>query len=117
MNVATVGRELSAQKNSEATLHRLNDGLERRLEERTLELAEANKRLVAEKLERAKIDLRFQELQKDFFLADRLAPDIADATRRIATLSPREREVLDGLLAGRPNKLIAYDLGISVRTV
>ena len=43
--------------------------------------------------------------------------DIADAILRIATLSPREREVLDGLLAGRPNKLIAYDLGISVRTV
>jgi two-component system, LuxR family, response regulator FixJ len=43
--------------------------------------------------------------------------DIADAIRRLATLSPREREVLDGLLAGRPNKLIAYDLGISVRTV
>jgi two-component system, LuxR family, response regulator FixJ len=43
--------------------------------------------------------------------------DIADAVRRIATLSTREREVLDGLLAGRPNKLIAYDLGISVRTV
>jgi two-component system response regulator FixJ len=43
--------------------------------------------------------------------------DIADAVRRVATLSPRERDVLDGLLAGRPNKLIAYDLGISVRTV
>jgi two-component system response regulator FixJ len=42
---------------------------------------------------------------------------IADAIQRIATLSPREREVLDELLAGRPNKLIAYDLGISVRTV
>jgi two-component system, LuxR family, response regulator FixJ len=43
--------------------------------------------------------------------------DMADAARRVATLSTREREVLDGLLAGRPNKLIAYDLGISVRTV
>jgi two-component system response regulator FixJ len=43
--------------------------------------------------------------------------DIAEAARRVASLSPREREVLDGLLAGRPNKLIAYDLGISVRTV
>jgi two-component system, LuxR family, response regulator FixJ len=43
--------------------------------------------------------------------------DIAEAVRRVATLSPREREVLDGLLAGRPNKLIAFDLGISVRTV
>jgi DNA-binding CsgD family transcriptional regulator len=117
MNVATVSRELSAQKNSEATLHHLNEGLERRVEEQTFELAEANKRLVAGKLERAKIDLRFQELQNHLFLADRLAVDIADAIRRIATLSPREREVLDGLLAGRPNKLIAYDLGISVRTV
>jgi two-component system response regulator FixJ len=43
--------------------------------------------------------------------------DIADAARRVGTLSPREREVLDGLLTGQPNKLIAYHLGISVRTV
>ena len=43
--------------------------------------------------------------------------DIADAVRRIATLSPRERDVLDQLVSGRPNKLIAYHLGISVRTV
>jgi two-component system, LuxR family, response regulator FixJ len=43
--------------------------------------------------------------------------DTADAVRRVATLSARERDVLDGLLAGRSNKVIAYDLGISVRTV
>jgi two-component system response regulator FixJ len=39
------------------------------------------------------------------------------AAHRIATLSPRERQVLNGLLAGRPNKVIAFNLGISVRTV
>jgi two-component system response regulator FixJ len=43
--------------------------------------------------------------------------DIAEAVRRISTLSPREREVLEALMAGRPNKTIARDLGISVRTV
>ena len=41
----------------------------------------------------------------------------AEAAERIATLSPRERQVLDALVAGRPSKVIAHDLGISVRTV
>jgi two-component system response regulator FixJ len=36
---------------------------------------------------------------------------------RIASLSARERQVLEGLVAGLPNKTIAYDLGISPRTV
>jgi two-component system response regulator FixJ len=36
---------------------------------------------------------------------------------RLASLSHREREVLSGLVAGKPNKTIAYDLGISPRTV
>jgi two-component system response regulator FixJ len=36
---------------------------------------------------------------------------------RLNSLSGREREVLTGLVAGQANKLIAYDLGISPRTV
>src|SRR5262245_41600745 len=36
---------------------------------------------------------------------------------RLARLSTRERQVLDGLVAGHPNKTIAYDLGISPRTI
>jgi two-component system, LuxR family, response regulator FixJ len=43
--------------------------------------------------------------------------EAAEAAQRVAALSPRERQVLDALVAGRPNKVIAYDLSISVRTV
>jgi two-component system response regulator FixJ len=41
----------------------------------------------------------------------------ADAEVRLQALTPRERDVLDGLAQGLPNKTIAYDLGISPRTV
>jgi two-component system response regulator FixJ len=40
-----------------------------------------------------------------------------EAASRIATLTAREREVLTGLVEGRPNKVIAHELGISPRTV
>jgi two-component system response regulator FixJ len=36
---------------------------------------------------------------------------------RLASLSNRERDVLEGLVAGHANKQIAYDLGISPRTI
>ena len=135
MNVATVGHDLSAQKKSEAALRHLNESLERRVEQRTFELADANKRLLAEKLEREQADLRFQKLQNELFRGARFTAagqmaaalaheisqpltavvnsvnarpdrdrDIAEAVRRIAGLTPRERDVLDGLVAGRPNK-------------
>lgn len=40
-----------------------------------------------------------------------------EAAVKLQALTPREREVLDGLAKGLPNKTIAYDLGISPRTV
>ena len=41
----------------------------------------------------------------------------ADIESRLAALSSRERDVLNGLIAGHANKVIAFDLGISPRTV
>jgi two-component system response regulator FixJ len=43
--------------------------------------------------------------------------EAAQAVQRMAALSRRERQVLDGVVAGKPSKVIAYELGISVRTV
>ena len=40
-----------------------------------------------------------------------------EETARISLLTPRERDVLEQLVIGRPNKLIGYELGISPRTV
>ena len=54
---------------------------------------------------------------------ERLKRSAADVERadeagvRLQALTARERQVLDGLAAGLPNKTIAYDLGISPRTV
>jgi two-component system, LuxR family, response regulator FixJ len=49
--------------------------------------------------------------------ADRRDPAELALQSKVELLSPRERQVLDGLLAGLPNKTIAFDLAISPRTV
>jgi two-component system response regulator FixJ len=43
--------------------------------------------------------------------------NLAEVSARLATLSERERQVLEGLVAGQPNKVIAASHGISPRTV
>ena len=48
---------------------------------------------------------------------DELQTERDRVQERLATLSMREREVMEGLVAGEANKAIAYDLGISARTV
>lgn len=55
-------------------------------------------------------------LQQDAESRQRLA-DRADITERIESLTPRELEVMDLVVEGKPNKAIAHSLGISQRTV
>ena len=45
------------------------------------------------------------------------AVEFADLTRRLAKLTPREREVFERVVAGRLNKQIARELGVSEKTV
>jgi two-component system, LuxR family, response regulator FixJ len=59
------------------------------------------------------IDLAFSRLERDGAAAQR----VEAAQRKIAALSPRERDVLMGLIDGRANKVIAFELDISPRTV
>jgi two-component system response regulator FixJ len=49
--------------------------------------------------------------------SSRAAKRGVDARARLGVLTARERDVLEGLARGLPNKTIAYDLGISPRTV
>jgi two-component system response regulator FixJ len=50
-------------------------------------------------------------------VSDPASDDQALVRQRLDTLSERERQVLDGVIDGHPNKVIARDLGISPRTV
>jgi two-component system, LuxR family, response regulator FixJ len=65
-------------------------------------------------------DILIESVRRALALAAVVDRDTAEADavrQRLETLTVREREVLEGLVAGRPNKVIAHDLGISPRTV
>ena len=61
-----------------------------------------------------------QALEAGFHRLEHRQEELAsarEASLRVAALTPRERDVLQGLARGHPNKTIAYDFGISPRTV
>jgi two-component system, LuxR family, response regulator FixJ len=72
-------------------------------------------------LEKPFDDDRLIAVVKQALAASQQAAQASEAVEaiavRLATLTPREHEVLDRLVAGQPNKTIAYDLGTSPRTV
>jgi len=61
----------------------------------------------------AAIDMAFERLEQ----RHEASASEQEAQVRIAGLTNREQDVLRGLVRGHPNKTIAYDLGISPRTV
>lgn len=85
--------------------------------------------LAVEAMKQGAIDFIEKPFDDDLFLAsvrsaldrqEQSAQQNSQATEiqtRLESLSERERQVLDGLVAGKANKVIAYDLGISPRTV
>ena len=105
-------------------------GLELVIDMRDSELQEMSASLEAETNAHERVSERLELLQsqlsRGLFAAienrpkgsSRVAqPRVAEAVRKIADLSPRERQVLEGLVRGEPHKQIAHRLGISVRTV
>lgn len=59
------------------------------------------------------VERAFGRLEQD----SAAAAGLEAAQAKIAKLSPRETEVLKGLIEGRPNKIIAHELDLSPRTV
>ncbi len=62
-------------------------------------------------------DNKLMDRVEEALTASRAAGMLAVVQGRLASLSSREREVLDLILAGKMNKVIADELGISMRTV
>jgi signal transduction histidine kinase len=117
MSVATVGRGLSSQKLAEAELHHLNETLERRVEQRIIELTKVNKKLVTENIRREQSDFRFRELQDSLFhsahvTAGQMAASIAHELTQPLTSIINSMNAAQRLLArtDRASLAIAQDV-------
>lgn len=113
------------------------DGIEflRRLKERGFALpvivmtGHADVPMAVEAMKEGAVDFIEKPFDDDLFLAAvrsalklqehnaQRDAQVSEVHARLQGLSERERQVLDGLVAGKANKVIAYDLGISPRTV
>ncbi|WP_230530025.1 response regulator FixJ [Microvirga roseola] len=113
------------------------DGIEflRRLKERGFALpvivmtGHADVPMAVEAMKEGAVDFIEKPFDDDLFLAAvrsalklqehhaQRDAQVSEVQARLQGLSERERQVLDGLVAGKANKVIAYDLGISPRTV
>jgi DNA-binding NarL/FixJ family response regulator len=72
--------------------------------------------MLKEAIAQVKVLLRQKEALIDQFLS-RSRTDYESAAQRVAQLTPRQRQIMDMVLAGYPSKNIAADIGISQRTV
>lgn len=113
------------------------DGLElqRRLNERTVNLpviimtGHGDVRLAVEAMKAGAIDFIEKPFDDDVLLVairnaiesynkiEERELEATDIRTHLDSLSLREKQVLQGLIAGQPNKVIAYNLGLSARTV
>jgi FixJ family two-component response regulator len=81
------------------------------------ELAKQQNRLREALAREAALRRRNDELVQQQDALTELFAGRADAVDRVASLTPRQRQIMELVLAGHPSKNIAADLGISRRTV
>ncbi len=81
------------------------------------ELANVDKRLREALAREEALRHRNEELIQHEEVLHQLLASREDAADRVASLTPREREIMELVLAGHPSKIIAFRLGINQRTV
>ncbi len=115
MNVATVSRDLTAQKAAEVELRLLNENLERRVEQRTIELEVAHRKLLADNFEREQADRRIQKLRDELFHMARLTAAGEMAAALTHELTQPLTAVINSVNAAK--RLLAREDSASLATV
>ena len=80
-------------------------------------LKKGAKSFIEKPFKSADIFREFSDLRQQAEAKKRETGQQAAALEKLSKLTPREREIMDHLVLGKPNKIIADDLGLSVRTV